>query len=113
VSARTPRTPSYRLHKPSGQAVVTLNGRDVYLGKHGTPESRAEYDRLIAEWLLNGRRPAPTGAGADLTGNELLLAYLTMGRWLLRQSRRADLLMYSLRYIWRISRGLVSGSSSS
>ena len=26
------RTPSYRLHKPSGQAVVTLDGRDHYLG---------------------------------------------------------------------------------
>jgi integrase len=25
------RTPSYRLHKPTGQAVVTLNGRDIYL----------------------------------------------------------------------------------
>ena len=25
------RNPSYRLHKPSGQAVVTLNGEDVYL----------------------------------------------------------------------------------
>ena len=36
------RNPSYRLHKPSGQAVVTLNGRDYYLGKHGTAESRAE-----------------------------------------------------------------------
>jgi hypothetical protein len=25
------RVPSYRRHKPSGQAVVTLNGRDIYL----------------------------------------------------------------------------------
>jgi hypothetical protein len=24
------RTPSYRLHRPSGQAVVTLNGRDFW-----------------------------------------------------------------------------------
>jgi hypothetical protein len=43
------RTPSYRLHKPSGQAVVTLDSRDFYLGKYGSPESRAEYDRLISE----------------------------------------------------------------
>jgi hypothetical protein len=39
--------PSYRLHKQSGQAVVTLTdgigGRhDVLLGPHGTPESRSE-----------------------------------------------------------------------
>ena len=72
------RTPSYRLHKPTGQAVVTLNGRDHYLGLHSTPESRAEYDRLLAEWLANGRRRlSPAGSdGHDLTINELLLAYL-------------------------------------
>ena len=46
------RPPSYRLHRPSGQAVVTLHGRDHYLGRHDTPESHAEYDRLIAGWLL-------------------------------------------------------------
>jgi integrase len=67
------RTPSYRLHRPSGQAVVTLNGRDIYLGKHGMPESRAEYDRLLAEWLANGRAAAP---GADATVGELMVGYI-------------------------------------
>jgi hypothetical protein len=38
----TPRIPSYRLHKASGRAAVTLGGRHYYLGKHGTPESWAE-----------------------------------------------------------------------
>jgi integrase len=70
----TPRTPSYRLHRPSGQAVVTIDGRDHYLGKHGTPESRGEYDRRIAEWMLCGRR-SPV-LSADLTINELLVSYL-------------------------------------
>lgn len=72
------RTPSYRLHKPTNQAVVTLDGRDFYLGRHDSPESRAEYDRLIAEWLTNGRRlPVATpGPGSDLSVNEMLLAYL-------------------------------------
>ncbi len=75
---RTLKTPSYRLHKPTGRAVVTLDGRDLYLGRFRSPESRAEYDRTIVEWLSNGRRlPAPTsGAGSDLTTNELALAYL-------------------------------------
>jgi hypothetical protein len=49
------RTPTYRLHKPSGQAVVTIDGRDFYRGKYGTSQSRDEYDRLITEWLTNGR----------------------------------------------------------
>jgi integrase len=50
------RTPAYRRHKPSGQAVVTLNGRDHYLGAWNTRASRDVYDRLIAEWLANGRQ---------------------------------------------------------
>lgn len=49
------RLPSHRRHKPSGQAVVTLNGTDVYLGRWGTKASRTEYDRLIGEWLASGR----------------------------------------------------------
>jgi hypothetical protein len=73
--------PSYRLHKQSGQAIVTLadrlgNRRDVLLGKYGTPESRAEYARVIGEWEANGRRlPQANGKTLDLTVNELLLAY--------------------------------------
>jgi integrase len=39
--------PSYRLHRGSGQAVVTLNGRDVYLGVHGTPESKDKYQDMV------------------------------------------------------------------
>jgi integrase len=76
------KLPSYRLHKPSGRAVVTLDGRDHYLGDFGTPESRAEYDRLLAEWLADRRRRGvPAGSGSataplvDLTINELLLAF--------------------------------------
>ena len=68
-----PRTPSYRLHKPTGQAVVTLDGRDVYLGQVRLAASQAEYDRLIAEWLANGRQHAPA---ADATIVELMVAYL-------------------------------------
>src|SRR4051812_4484445 len=70
------RIPSYRLHKPSGQAVVTLSGEDHYLGRHGSPESRQVYERLLAEWLASRRRPPePEGSAPDLTVNELLLLY--------------------------------------
>ena len=43
----TRKLPSYRLHKPSGRAVVTIDCRDHYLGAFGTTESRDEYDRAI------------------------------------------------------------------
>jgi hypothetical protein len=54
-----------------------LNGCDVYLGKYRTEESRAEYDRIIAEWLSSGRNlPVRNDDSHELTVNELLLAYL-------------------------------------
>lgn len=48
--------PKYRKHRASGQAVVTLSGKDHYLGRYGTKASEREYDRLIGEWLAAGRR---------------------------------------------------------
>jgi hypothetical protein len=73
--SRPNRTPAYCLHKATGQAVVRIDGKDYYLGKHGSPESRAEYDRLIAEWLGNGRRLAPLTTGDGQTVAELVLSY--------------------------------------
>lgn len=74
--SRKDRIPSYRLHKPTGQAVVTLSGRDCYLGVHGTPESHAAYARLIAEWLAAGRHLPPPARATDVTVSEVLIAYL-------------------------------------
>ncbi len=39
---RRNRIPSYRLHKASGQGIVTLNGKDHYLGLYNTPESHSK-----------------------------------------------------------------------
>jgi len=43
-------------HKASGQCYATIEGRDLYLGTFGSAACRAEYNRLIAEWLAAGRR---------------------------------------------------------
>ncbi len=45
--------PDYRYHV-SGQAVVTFNGTNFYLGPHGTPESEARYRSLVAEYIESG-----------------------------------------------------------
>jgi hypothetical protein len=67
--------PKYRKHKASGQAVVTLNGVEHYLGPHGTKASKTQYDRLIAEWLRCDRCLQPIG-GDSLTVVELCARYL-------------------------------------
>jgi integrase len=81
---RRSHDPSYRLHKQSGQAIVTLSDncgsrRDYLLGKFGTPESRSGYRRLLTEWeASNYRLPdgSQTSSSAiDLSVNELLDAF--------------------------------------
>ncbi len=69
----TSSVPKYRLHRASGQAVVTISGHDVYLGPWRSKASRLEYDRLVAEWLANDRRPVVPQDG--LTVVELLAAF--------------------------------------
>lgn len=45
--------PSYRYHI-SGQAVVTFDGKNYYLGPHDSPESKARYYALLNEYHANG-----------------------------------------------------------
>ena len=66
--------PQYRKHKRSKQAIATLNGNDFYLGLYGSKASKAEYDRLITEWLAAGRRLA-SPQGDDPTILELCHTY--------------------------------------
>src|SRR5689334_17802953 len=72
----TRRLPKYRLHKPSGQAVVTLGGRDIYLGRWDSPESHAAYDGQIQRWLAQGRPNAFGAAEGGCTVAELALGFL-------------------------------------
>jgi integrase len=51
----TESVPKYRKHRATGQAVCTINGRDHYLGPHGTKASKVAYDQKITEWLSCGR----------------------------------------------------------
>ena len=71
--------PKYRKHRSSGQAVVTLNGRDFYLGPHGTKASKLQYDRLLAEWLQNSRNPF-CGLDDGITVVELCARYFKFAK---------------------------------
>ena len=76
------QVPKLRRHR-TGQAVVTLNGRDHYCGLHGKAESERRYNQLVAEWLVNGRRLAAhelsgekVGVASGLTIVEVCERYL-------------------------------------
>jgi integrase len=48
--------PKYCHHKTTDRAFVRIKGKTFYLGKYGTKASRREYDRVIAEFVANGRQ---------------------------------------------------------
>ncbi len=81
MPGRPRKIPSYGRHKASGQAVVCINGHDVYLGRYGTPESYEKYNRIIAECFPRGPNvlapatPFTQSNGKDLTVVELVAAY--------------------------------------
>ena len=77
------RPANCRLRKTSGLGVVILDGKDHYLGRHGTPKSVETYHRLICQGLANGRHLLPSAE--DVTVVELIMAFarlanLTMSR---------------------------------
>ena len=102
------RLPKYRLHRRSGQAIVTLNGKDHYLGPHNCETSKIEYDQFIAEWLACGRQTSqPVGVQAAISVNELILAFWEHAQ---KYYRRPDGTLTSevtnLRQILRLLRSL-------
>jgi integrase len=71
--------PKYGLHAPSGRAVVFIDRKPVYLGKHGSPESLRKYGEIIASQAVapaDEPSPEPVAAG-DCTVNVLLLKFAT------------------------------------
>jgi integrase len=69
--------PTYRFHRQSGQAVCTIHlpgggTQDVLLGKHNSPESKREYERLLGKLRAGAAAPK---RGSDLSINEVLLRF--------------------------------------
>jgi integrase len=77
--------PTYREHKPTGQAVVTLtvgrdaNGRlirrDYYLGLYDSEESKAAYLRVLREWRETQRPPDSVPGEPDWSIFEVALRF--------------------------------------
>lgn len=68
--------PKYSKHGPSGQAVVYLDRRRIYLGKFGSPESKRKYAELIAS-RSSGLDPELLAPDApSVSVNEVCLAFV-------------------------------------
>jgi len=83
VSTATRRPPKYGKHKPSGRARIVIDGKSIYLGEYGSPESWEAYRRTIAEWQANQTPPDEADASLlrdRLTINELIERYWEFAR---------------------------------
>jgi len=70
------RVPSFRLHKPSGQAVVTMSGKDFYLGRYDSADAKQRYLKLLAEWEAANRSSCFGEPVERLTMAQVALSYL-------------------------------------
>lgn len=92
--ARRKAVPTYRLHKPTGQAFVRVYGDDgkpryIYLGPYGSPESRSRYAKIVdaAKAVESpALMPSTTKAG-DVWVGELCIAFIA---WADQHYRRPD-----------------------
>jgi len=66
--------PELKLHKSSGHGYARIDGNQVFLGKFGTPECRAKYERAIAEWLARDKRQAAVPASCSVS--EVVAAFM-------------------------------------
>ena len=68
----TKTVPKYRLHKATGTAIVTIDGHDIRLGPWKSRPSIVEYERIIAEYLANGRHLHPKGTPEHISVGEVI-----------------------------------------
>lgn len=68
--------PSYRLHPATGQAIVVLNRRTIYLGKYKSKASREKYNQVIADYLANGKKLPPTRSSSEIRVEEGIIRFL-------------------------------------
>jgi integrase len=69
--------PKYQRHRASGQAVVSIQGKDFYLGRYGSQASKLEYDRRLGEWMAAGRPQHPPSAPDSITVVQLIASFWT------------------------------------
>jgi integrase len=104
----THRLPRYCHHKATGRAVVYLGGKARYLGAYNSPESRALYKSVVADWLDPESKSAddePASAAArpatptslTLTLTQVICRYRKHAQAYYSESREADNLRDAIR----------------
>ena len=103
------KVPTYRKHRASGQAIVTLSGKDFYLGRHGSAVSKRKYDWLVCEWLENDRHVPRVDVQQDLRISELAIRYWKYATgYYVKYGRKTDT-QYHVKALLSPAQGVVLG----
>lgn len=99
--------PQHCQHKPTGQGYVRLNGKALYTGVWGSPESQREYDRLVQEWISRGRAAPPSARANEYLIEDLLADYWVHAKtWYRRLDGTPTDELRNIRYALRPLRAL-------
>lgn len=80
----TKKPPKYALHKGTGQARVRINGKDIYLGLYGSPESWTRYNEEVYKWQRQLEETV-----SELTIRQLTRLYLQFAKQHYRKNGKA------------------------
>ncbi len=103
---RVRRTPSYRLHKARNCGVVTIDGKDHYLGPYDSPESWERYYQILADWAGNGQTspPSPARDAGEQTISQLIALYWRFAQgWYVKDGELTDAI-YGVKAALRVLR---------
>lgn len=91
--ARTPKPPTYRRRRGTKgvfYAVIRVNGKELSLGRYGSPESYAGFERIVSEWRqaqLKARQAEIPSQTSFLTVADLVARFMAHAE---QKYRRAD-----------------------
>ncbi len=69
------RKPVYGNHVTSGQARTTVNGKRISIGVYGSPDTKAKFEKILADWEAAHAERTPVING-DLTVSRLAVLFL-------------------------------------
>jgi hypothetical protein len=84
--------PTYRKHKLTGRAAVSIYRTDgsptevILPGEFGSEQSRQEYERLLCQLRANGGRLPAENSSSDLTIAEVIEKFMAHAETYLRRS---------------------------
>ncbi|MCA8992126.1 MAG: hypothetical protein KDA69_15115 [Planctomycetaceae bacterium] len=97
------RVPKYALHKGTGQARVRIEGKDIWLGKYGTPESMERYAKAVSDW-----QQATVEQPAEVTFGQLSILYKQHAKSHYRKNGKVTteygLVCYALKWMNKVAR---------